>query len=83
MVIGVRHCVRCIEQCKEEVSMKVDLRKVNWSIQRMRRIMLIWTNLDHADKCFLLSYWRDKEPELFYEIANQGKEQSVCFSISR
>lgn len=46
--------------------------EVNWAISRMRRLFAIWDNKLHiADKAYCLRRIRDKEPALFYRIAQE------------
>ena len=49
-----------------------DMRRVYWAIARMRSLFAIWDgNLDRIDKEFCLRRIRDKEPALFWKIAQE------------
>ncbi len=55
--------------------MKINMREVNWAIQRMRRIITVWRKLDSADRMFLFSKFRDEYPKEFWEAANECRER--------
>lgn len=52
--------------------MKMKMLRIRWAITRLRRIFQLWDRkLDRVDKSYVLRRIRDKEPELFYQIANE------------
>lgn len=51
---------------------KLEKLRIRWAISRMGRIVKIWEwGLDTVDKAYLLRRIRDKEPALFYAIAQE------------
>jgi len=49
-------------------------RRIDWAISRMRRLFQIWDGkLDVVDKNYVLRRIRDKEPALFYAIAQESR----------
>jgi hypothetical protein len=52
----------------------VDYRKLLWAISRMRRLFELWDRrLDQIDKEYVLRRIRDKEPWIFYKIAQENR----------
>lgn len=48
--------------------------RIRWAIAAMRRLFVIWdTRLDWFDKQYCLRRIRDKEPQLFYGIADEKR----------
>ena len=48
--------------------------RFSWLISRVRRLFLLWDyGLESPEKNYVLRRIRDKEPELFYGIANERK----------
>lgn len=46
--------------------------RFDWIIARIRQIFYFWDKgLNRCDKAYCLRRIRDKEPELFFEIANE------------
>ena len=46
--------------------------EIDWAISRMRHILEIWdTKLEEVDKGYILRRIRDREPKLFYAIAQE------------
>lgn len=59
---------------------KVDMRKLNWSLQRMAKIISVWQRLDAADRKFLLAKFRDEYSADFWFVANEAKERQAMES---
>jgi hypothetical protein len=50
----------------------VNMLHVDWAISRMRRLFEIWdSKLAWCDKAYCLRRIRDREPALFYSVANE------------
>ncbi len=48
--------------------------RIRWAIAGMRRLFVIWDKrLDWFDKAYCLRRIRDKEPSLFYAIADEKR----------
>lgn len=46
--------------------------QIRWAISRLRKICVLWdTRLDHIDKEYILRRIRDREPAIFYRIAQE------------
>ena len=46
--------------------------RIRWAITRLRRLFAIWdSGLDRIDKEYCLRRIRDKEPAIFYKIAQE------------
>jgi len=57
------------EKPKRCISLRVRMR---WAISRLARFVMLWDHkLDRIDKEYCLRRIRDKEPDLFWEIARE------------
>jgi hypothetical protein len=52
---------------------RINKRELNWSLQRMARIIRVWRKTDRIDREFLLRKFRDEYPQEFWQVANEQR----------